>query len=181
MYKYWKSKWSVWFTRLFYAKKNCKYHADESFWSYKRNLKFKSCPVNRLNVISSGEIIVKEIKAVKTFAVNSLETFRRISSSMPATKSTPAGGPLRRCFRRPSHFTPRGRESISGAIFELVYTLTRVSRIARPWSRTTHTNRSYVAQGCSSSGSLLYRVCFLRPPPTRIYISNRSVVPPCNA
>lgn len=106
-------------------------------------------------VIPSGEIIAEEIKRVKIFDVSLLEHSAGYLRQRRQQNRHQRGDPSRRHFRRLSHSVPRGRESISGAIFKLVNTLTRASRPTV--SRATHESL-YVAQGCSSSGSLLCRV-----------------------
>jgi len=105
-------------------------------------------------IIPSGEIIAEEIKRVKIFDISLLEHSAGYLRQCRRQNRHQRGDLSRRHFRRLSQSAPRGRESISGAIFKLVNTLTRASR---PTVSRAHESL-YVAQGCSSSGSLLCRV-----------------------
>lgn len=80
-------------------------------------------------VIPLGGIITEEIKPAEILDVSSLECSAGYLRQRRRQNRHQRGDPPR---RRPSQSTPRDRESISGAIFELVNTLTRASRMVRP-------------------------------------------------
>jgi len=106
------------------------------------------------------------------------------SLSTLMTKSTilPARGKIVRVNLVFSCTAPRGKESIFWAGSDLRSrahlwtTLTSCIIHSATVSRATHTNRFYVVQGCSSSGSLLCRVPLSSP--AGVYISDCSLASP---
>jgi len=118
-----------------------------------------------------------EIKRVKTFDADSLEcSGGYLRQRQRQNRHQRGGDPLRRHFRL-SFRAERQRINLWRDLRarEYIYAC-----IMRSLAVSRAHESLYVAQGCSSSGSFTVS-CSSHPPPTRIYISDRSVVPPCNA
>jgi len=118
-----------------------------------------------------------EIKRVKTSDADSLEcSGGYLRQRQRQNRLRQRGDPLRRDFRL-SFRAERQRINLWRDLRarEYIYAC-----IMRSLAVSRAHESLYVAQGCSSSGSFAVS-CSSHPPPTRIYISDRSVIPPCNA